>query len=514
MASTTARVEHCVDLSTELLWVADTTHLVRVNPAFERALGYAKHELLSRPWLDFVHPADRNGVRAMVDGLAASKGPGRCETRFAASHGRYRRVDWTAVARNGLVYAAGRDVGQREQEPDWSSEAQCLVRDSQVRLRALAEQQEALRRVATLVAHGVSPDAVFSAVAGEVAHSLKVCRVVVLRHEPDNTAVLVAAYNTYTEFGNPPAHDARFILDGDNTVTRVLGTGRRARMASDAATGTAAARMRELGIRATVGIPIVVGGRVWGMIIVGSPLPQALPPDTEARVGDFADLVAISIANAAARAEVIASRARIVATADDARRRFERDLHDGAQQRLISLALQLSAAKDAVPPELAELKSQLSQAVSHVNDISTEIREISHGLHPAILSTGGLGPALKMLARRSPVPVVLELAVDHRLPDAAEVATYYIAAEALTNAAKHAHASEVMVCASAEDDHLCLTICDDGVGGADSGKGSGLVGLIDRVEALGGRMHVHSPPGGGTSLNIAIPLAQGSGRCQ
>jgi signal transduction histidine kinase len=391
--------------------------------------------------------------------------------------------------------------------PDWSSEAQCLVRESQVRLRTLAEQQQALRRVATLVAHCVSMEVLFPAAAQEIGRCLNVCRAAVLRYESDETAVVVAAYSAYAEFeAKELSLGARLPMDGDNTATRVLHTRRGARIDSDAATGAAAAHMQKLGSRTTAGAPILVDGRLWGLVVVGSPLPQPLPPDTESRIGDFADLIAIALANAGARAEVIASRARIVAAADDARRRFERDLHDGAQQQLISLALQLSAAETSVPPELPVLKSQLSQAISRLSNISDELREISHGLHPAILSSGGLGPALKTLARRSTIPVTMEVTVDRRIPDSAEVAAYYIAAEALTNAAKHARATEVKVCAHAEHDQLSLAVSDNGVGGADSGKGSGLIGLIDRVEALGGRIQIDSPQGRGTSLNVTIPL--------
>jgi signal transduction histidine kinase len=231
-----------------------------------------------------------------------------------------------------------------------------------------------------------------------------------------------------------------------------------------------------------------------------------MPPDTEARVGDFADLVATAIANAATRAELIASRARIVAAADDARRRLERDLHDGVQQRLVSLGLQARLAEVSVPPQLDSLKSQLSGVVSGLTDVSADLRETSRGIHPAILSKGGLGPALKAVARRCIIPVTLDLALDQRLPDSVEVGAYYIVAEALTNTAKHARASQVTVCAQSKDDNLYLSIRDDGIGGADLGKGSGLIGLKDRIEALGGRMLMMSPAGSGTSLEVTIPL--------
>jgi signal transduction histidine kinase len=274
----------------------------------------------------------------------------------------------------------------------------------------------------------------------------------------------------------------------------------------DNAAGTHAAQIRELGIRSAVGVPVVVDGRLWGAAIVGSWAPEPLPPDTEARIGDFADLVATAIANAATRAELVASRARLVAAADDARRRLERDLHDGAQQRLVSLGLQTRLAEASVPPQMDGIKSQLARLVSGLTDVSVDLQEISRGIHPAILSKGGLGPALKTLARRSTVPVALDLAIDRRLPDSVEVGAYYVVAEGLTNAAKHARASQVEVCARSGDDDLYLSIRDDGVGGADLGKGSGLIGLKDRAEALGGSLTVTSRAGNGTSLDVTIPL--------
>jgi signal transduction histidine kinase len=256
-----------------------------------------------------------------------------------------------------------------------------------------------------------------------------------------------------------------------------------------------------------VAVPIIVDKRVWGIAAVGSTAPDPLPPDTEARIGDFADLVAIAIANAATRAELVASRARIVTAGDEARRRLERDLHDGAQQRLVSLGLQLRVAEEAVPPELDEFRGQLAQVLAGLTGVSADLQEISRGIHPAILSRGGLGPALKTLARRSSVPVDLDLTLDRRLPDSIEVAVYYVVAEALTNAAKHAAASLVNVGVDTNDATLRLLIRDDGIGGADSRKGSGLIGLQDRVEALGGHMDIASPPGSGTSVHISIPLA-------
>jgi len=250
----------------------------------------------------------------------------------------------------------------------------------------------------------------------------------------------------------------------------------------------------------------MVDSRVWGAAVAGSSRSHAFPPDAEQRVSDFADLIAIAIANVQARAELTTSRARIVAAADDTRRRIERDLHDGAQQRLVSLGLKLRLAEDSVTPEQMSLREQISDVVTGLVAVSDELREISRGIHPAILSKGGLGPALRTLARRSATPVNLDVAVPRRLPEYVEVAGYYVVAEALTNVAKHARASQVHLAVKAEGDYLYLSIRDDGIGGADPGKGSGLIGLVDRVEALGGRIGITSHRGDGTSLDVLIPL--------
>jgi PAS domain S-box-containing protein len=379
------------------------------------------------------------------------------------------------------------------------------LQTSRDELGVLADQQAALRRVATLVARGVSPSEVFCAVADEMARCLHVGHATVSQYDADDALIPLAVFHGDRLQQLPDG--LRLALDGDNVATRVFRTGHAARMDShDNVPGTHAARIRELGIRSAVGVPIIVDDRLWGAAIVGSQRSGPLPSDTEARVGDFADLVATAIANAATRAELIASRARIVAAADDARRRLERDLHDGAQQRLVSLGLQTRLAEASVPPQLDGLKTQLSRVVSGLTDISTDLQEISRGIHPAILSKGGLGPALKTLARRSPVAVSLDLDIDRHLPDSVKVGAYYIVAEALTNTAKHSRASHVEVCAESKDDTLYLSIRDDGIGGAEFAKGSGLIGLKDRAEALGGRMAIESPAGSGTSLHIRIPL--------
>jgi signal transduction histidine kinase len=220
----------------------------------------------------------------------------------------------------------------------------------------------------------------------------------------------------------------------------------------------------------------------------------------------LANFVAGVVATRQAVLALNASRARLVAAADAARRQVERDLHDGAQQRLIVLGLRLRAAQAAVAPEQIDLETELSEAISDLLEVSNELQEISRGIHPAILSQGGLAPALDTLAIRSPVPVDLDLAINQPLSDPVEVAAYYVVAEALTNAAKHAQASKVAVCAHTRGARLHVSVRDNGVGGAQLGKGSGLIGLKDRLDALGGTIRLVSPLGSGTSLDATIPL--------
>jgi len=233
---------------------------------------------------------------------------------------------------------------------------------------------------------------------------------------------------------------------------------------------------------------------------------EPLPADIETRLAGFTELAATAIANAEAQAALTASRARIVAAADQARRRIERDLHDGAQQRLVSLALQLRGVQADVPPGAGELAQRLEGVVTEVTGVLEELREIARGLHPAVLSESGLGPALRVLARRSAVPVSVDVQVAGRLPEPVETAAYYVVSEALTNAAKHAHASAAEVEVAVGDGVLQVCVRDDGSGGADFGHGSGLVGLKDRIEALGGRIWLHSPPGAGTVVQIVLPV--------
>jgi len=371
---------------------------------------------------------------------------------------------------------------------------------ARVELRGFADEQAALRRVATLVARLAPPEEVFAAITEEAGQLLGARRAVLSRYDPGGAFVVAAWSSTSVSF---PV-GTQWAIGGRNLHTTVLESHRPARMDDFAGATGPAAEARQMGARSGVGVPIIAGGQLWGVIIVSS--NQELPADTEARLTGFTELAATAIANAESQAALAASRARIVVTADQTRRRIERDLHDGAQQRLVSLALRLRDAQAVVPPGAGELAQLLDGAVTDLRDVLNELRETARGLHPAILAEGGLRPALSALARRSAVPVGLEVDVAGRLPEQTEMAAYYVVAEALTNAAKHAHASVVDVQVDARDDMLRVHVRDDGLGGASFGDGSGLIGLKDRAEALGGQLRLDSPPGAGTALAVTLPL--------
>jgi PAS domain S-box-containing protein len=377
--------------------------------------------------------------------------------------------------------------------------------DSRAELQVRSEEQAALRRVATLVARGVSPSELLDAVAEEVSRLLDADNTKVLRYERESAATILASYGE--QIVGPPI-GSRVQLDGDSVTARVSSTGRPARMEYfERVTGTIASTARELGVRSTVGAPIIVEDQLWGVVVASWTHEEPPAAAAEARLAQFTELVATAVANAESRAALTASRARVVATADATRRRIERDLHDGAQQRLVSLALEVRAAQAAVPPELSELRAELSDVAERLTGVLDDLREIAHGIHPALLSQDGLRSALKTLARRSTVPVELALPPEVELPEPVEVAAYYVISEALTNAAKHANASVVQVGVEVHADALHVRVSDNGVGGAEPGRGSGLLGLKDRAEALGGRIALESAPGRGTSLQVLLPLA-------
>jgi PAS domain S-box-containing protein len=377
--------------------------------------------------------------------------------------------------------------------------------ESREALERLAEEQAALRRMATLVARGVPPAEIFSAVCDEVASLFGTDVAGVARFDhADQALVFVGAAPSLAEL--LPV-GTRSPLDDAIPTAQVYRTGRSVRVdMTDFASlpGDLAAAARRLGVTSTVASPIVVEGRLWGATTVSS--KEELPADAEQRLENFSDLIATAVANADSKSELAASRRRIVAASDQTRRQIERDLHDGTQQRLVSLELGLRAAEADLPPDRPELRAELARVAGGLAEAVEELRELSRGIHPAILSEGGLGPALRTLARRSRVPVELDTHIDRRLPERLEVAAYYVASEALTNVAKHAHASVVRVDVREQNGTIRLLIRDDGIGGVDPGRGSGLVGLQDRVEALGGKITIDSAPGNGTLLVATLPL--------
>jgi PAS domain S-box-containing protein len=463
-------VDDIFDLSLDLLCVAGLDgYFKRVNPAFKDTLGYETSELLSRPLLDFVHPDDRAATAEMVASLSDGRPVSGFENRYLRVDGAVRWLQWNtrALPDTGLMYAAARDVTEN---------------------RILSREQAALRRVATLVARGDDPRDLFAGVALEVGRLLGADATRLLRYEDDDTASVVGSYGAPDADIGVGSHPA---LDRGRVWRRV------AQRRSPLATGSAA----------TVAVPIVVSGRVWGAIVSVWKQPDRAGRDTAVRMAQFTELVATAVANAESGAELAASRRRIVAAADDARRRLERDLHDGAQQRLVHTTLVLKLLRKELRDGDGPVAELVDEALANAQRGMDEMRELARGIHPRILSSGGLGPALATLARRCPVPVTVEMQADARLPENVEVTVYYVASEALTNVAKHAHASEVHMTVVVDDARVSVTIWDDGTGGADPRRGSGLVGLRDRVAALGGALTVKSEPGAGTVLTARIPVA-------
>jgi PAS domain S-box-containing protein len=646
--------EEVFNLSLDLLCIGGLDgYFKRVNSAFEAAFGYSTDELLSRPFLEFVHPEDRARSQKALERLLRGEDVIRFENRNLRADGSTLWLEWSArpVAGEPLFYGAGHDVTDRkcsenqlsalrrvaalvasEPSPDevfgavaeegggllgventlvfryeptgnatlvaiggeadvgapvgtevslegesiaarvhrtglparfddyanapgsvaalarqagirsavgspilvegrlWGAMVAVSRRveplaveteshigeftqlvataisnaEARAELRLLAEEQAALRRVATLVARGASPKDVFDAVATEAAAVLGVERAALLRYEPDGHATALAHR---TQDGNAIPVGTRVPVEGGNVAAEVLRTGRFARIDDIAGkSGPLAALLQEWGVRSTAGVPLVVDGALWGVMGIGSMREEPLPADLEERMAQFAELVETAIANADGREQLTASRARVVATADEARRRIERDLHDGAQQRLIALGLQVRGAQADVPSELGQLGARLEEVAVEIEDVLEELQEMARGIHPTVLSRGGLVPALKTLARRSSVPVELDLRTAGRLPEPIEVGAYYVVSEALTNAAKHARAGSVTVEVEAVDGVLRVCVRDDGVGGADLARGSGLVGLKDRAEALGGQIALESSPTAGTAVCVELPL--------
>jgi signal transduction histidine kinase len=377
--------------------------------------------------------------------------------------------------------------------------------DAREALNQVAEEQAALRRVATMVAGGSSPEAVFVQVAEEVGRLLRVDAAAIQRYDPDGYATVVGNWGT---LGDAFRIGARLKLDGDSIIALVYRTAQPVRVDSyERATGSAVARAREVGLRSGAGSPIVVDGRLWGAMGIATSREEPVPLGAEWRVAQFTELVAMAISNIQARSDLAASQARVVATADEGRRRVVRDLHDGAQQRIVQMVVTLELAKRAFQEIEGEAAALVDEALEQAQQAHEELRELAHGILPAVLTHGGLRAGVDSVVRRLDLPVQVDIPAERFQADT-EASAYFIVAEALTNVVKHAHATRAEVTASVEDGTLHLQVRDDGIGGADP-DGHGLVGMSDRVTALGGRLKIESPASGGTLVAATLRLSAG-----
>jgi signal transduction histidine kinase len=376
--------------------------------------------------------------------------------------------------------------------------------DTLPRLQALLAEQAALRRVATMVASGTPAPALFGRVCEELGRLLTVKSTDMIRYEDAGFARVVGTW-TGDETPSFPVGE-RVPVEGETVTGKLFRSGRPERVDDyNHVEGELAERLREFGFRSVVGAPIFVAGRLWGATMATSALPHAFPPETEGKISSFAELVTAALANVDAREQLAASRARIVEAADAARRRIERDLHDGAQQRLVSLALNLRRVESNLEPN-SVAASELAVARAELDAALEELRELARGIHPSILSDRGLKAALEAVAGRSTVPVELQLGRCGELPLSVQTTAYFVVAEALTNASKHAHPDRIEVRLAVAGGHATIMVRDDGKGGVDPAGGSGLSGLADRVSALGGALEIDSPAGAGTTIRARIPV--------
>jgi PAS domain S-box-containing protein len=473
--------------------------IVEVNEATERTFGYTSEEMVGQELAALMVPpglreGHRRGVQRYVETGQSRMINHPVELDAMRKDGSEFPVE-LAVTRPDLpgpplFTGYVRDITER--------------REAEEALRRLADEQAALRRVATAVAAEPEPSEVFRLVTEEVGRLLGAHTANMVRFDGEGWLTVVGGWNEPGARSVPVGDSMQ--LDGDTVAAKVWRTGRPARVDSYERTpGRIAELLRELGLRSAVAAPVGLGAGVWGAVIVSSSHPEPFPPGAEQRLADFAELAGQALANAHAREELAASRARIVKAGDTERRRLERNLHDGAQQRLVALSLNLRLAARACGDD-PESRAAFERAGEELAQALEELRELARGIHPAVLSDRGLEPAIEALAGRTPLPVQIDVGLVERLPEPVEAAAYYVVAESVTNAAKHAQAAEVRVRVECENGHARIEVTDDGRGGAATGSGSGLRGLADRVEALGGRLRVNSPVGQGTTVTADIPM--------
>ncbi|HVU77824.1 MAG TPA: GAF domain-containing protein [Gaiellaceae bacterium] len=468
---------------------ADGTYLDACGDEVE--LPLRAEELIGRNVRDFAPPEAADAILA-------------CARRALAS-GEMHSVEYELEIGGAVYYCESRMV------PTGDGEVVIIMRDftrkrrGDAELRRLAEEQAALRRVATLVASDAPPEQVFQLVTEEVCRLLGIREAVLVRFEDSTSGTIVGRYGMHM-LGGFEVGSALPIEHG-LPAWAVLHTGEPARVESfDELPGVFADRVRKLGYRSAVGVPIVVAASTWGTLVAALREDETLPPETERRMQAFAELVALALASAQARDDLAASRLRIVEAADAERRRLERNLHDGAQQRLVALSVALGMAQRMIAGSPDEAHELLAGAMEELGEAIVELRELAQGIHPAVLTERGLASALEVLAARAPLPVELDVSLQERLPEQVEAAAYYVASEGLANVVKHARAATARVRVARENGHVTVAVEDDGMGGAAFDGGSGLYGLRDRVETLAGRFRVESGPGSGTTLRAELPL--------
>jgi PAS domain S-box-containing protein len=478
----------------------------------ERATGYKAEEVLGRDARDVVIPPDEvEEFGRFLDAVWETGDSSPQVGHWLTRDGERRMISWSnrpVVDDEGEVtqlFCVGIDLTERQRANAELRAVHDELAQRLFELEQLAAEQSGLRRVALLVAGEATPEAVFDAVAAEVARIFSAETAAIARYDDAETATFVGRWN-----GGPtdafPA-DLRLDLREDSAVARVAKTNRSVWIDRyDGVEGEVSERMRSHGIHRAAAAPVTLGGRLWGAVVVAASDTDALPEgDTERRLVAFAQIVALGLANADARAQLLASRKRLVTVADEERRRLERDLHDGAQQRLVTIAQRLYLAQKFHGVDERQTDEQLAICVAEARDAIDDLRRLAAGLHPPILTEAGLRPAIWSLVRRSPLPVTLGTFPEQRFSAEIETAAYYLVSEALANTAKHAQADSATVDVRIDFERLVVEVADDGLGGADPGAGSGLRGLSDRVEAVGGSLTITST-GGGTTLRAEFPV--------
>ena len=493
-----------LETAAQPIWVVDPDDVIRfANPAAIAALGYDRPDELfgrnSHATIHHKHP-DGTPFPAAECPMLLPRATGETIARdldwFVRRDGSMFRVSYVS-APISMPEGRGAVVAFSDIEDRLRAEQMRREHDA-----ALELQQAALRRVAMLVAGGAGSPEVFAAIAREVAQVLDMALVVIWRIEPDRPATVAGAWGDRPH----PFHAGTTWPVEDRTATALLpAIGRPSRIENFGEIGGVIPdAIAATGIRSGTGAAIVVDGEVWGVMGAGVAESEPLRDDIADQLGEFTELVATAISNTEARTELAASRARIVAAADEERRRVVRDLHDGAQQRLIHTIITLKLAHATLRDEKGELPALLTQALENAEQATAELRELAHGILPAVLIRGGLRDGVDALASRMPMPVDIDVSAG-RLPAAIEATAYFVVAESLTNVAKHARANGAAVMARVEDGTLRVQVRDDGIGGARP-DGSGLLGLADRLAVLHGKLRVESPAGGGTLVAADIPL--------